>query len=154
MRTNVYECMFILDTNKVAGDLAGTAKQLNALLEKNNAEVLAGRQWADTKLMYPIKNHKKGLYYITYFRTEGKNVASIERDLQLNETVLRSMILRVDPKQADAMMEIGRNEGKQFHQTVNTPPDEDLGDEGDRGRRGPRRAPDRDRERDREDKES
>jgi len=152
--------MFILDTNKVAGDLPNTTKQLNALLERNNAEVLVGRQWAhDTKLMYPINKHRKGIYYLMYFRTDGKNLASLERDLQLNETVIRSMILRVDPKHVDKMLDIGRSEGTQFYQTVNTPPDEELGsDDVDRGRRGPRRGPrdgdrDRDRDRDRDDKE-
>ena len=40
---NVYECMFLLDTNKVAGDVPAAAKQLHGILEKNQAEVLASR---------------------------------------------------------------------------------------------------------------
>ena len=43
MPAAVYECMFLLDTNKVAGDVPGAAKQLHGILEKNNAEVLASR---------------------------------------------------------------------------------------------------------------
>ena len=89
MPASVYECMFLLDTNKVAGDTATTMKQLHGILERNQAEVLVSRPWDDRKLAYPIKGHKKGLYHLTYFRTDGKNLATIERDFALNETILR-----------------------------------------------------------------
>ena len=36
MPANVYECMFLLDTNKVAGNLDTADKQLHAILEKNH----------------------------------------------------------------------------------------------------------------------
>src|SRR6516165_6420498 len=72
MPANVYECMFLLDTNKVAGDVPAAAKQLHAILERNQAEVLASRPWDERRLAYPINGHKKGLYYLTYFRTEAR----------------------------------------------------------------------------------
>jgi small subunit ribosomal protein S6 len=143
MPANVYECMFLLDSNKVAGDVPAAAKQLTAILERNQAEVLASRPWDDgRKLAYPVKGHRKGLYYLTYFRTEGKNVASIERDCALNEMILRTLILHIDPKMVDIMLQLARDEHAVALQTVTTPPDEDgLGGDGDdRGaRRGGRR---------------
>lgn len=145
MRANVYECMFILDTNKVAGDQAAVIKQLHTLLEKNNAEVLASRPWSEQKLAYPIKAHnslhKKGLYYLVYFRTDSKNIAVIERDLKLNETVVRSMIIRVDPKLVDIMLQLARDERAMALQTVNAPPPEDDLGGRDSEERGPRRPP-------------
>ncbi|MFO0880647.1 MAG: 30S ribosomal protein S6 [Gemmataceae bacterium] len=146
MRANVYECMFILDTNKVAGDQQGVVKQLHTLLERNNAEVLASRPWSEQKLAYPIKAHnvlhKKGLYYLVYFRTESKNLVNIERDLKLNETIVRNMIMRVDSKLVDIMLQLARDERAMALQTVNAPPPEDdLGMRGDDTERGPRRPP-------------
>ena len=70
----------LLDTTKVAGDVANADKQLRGMLEKNNAEVLVSRPWDERRLAYPIKNQKKGLYYLTYFSSEGKNLTGIERD--------------------------------------------------------------------------
>jgi small subunit ribosomal protein S6 len=134
--------MFLLDTNKVAGDVATAAKQLHGILERNQAEVLASRPWDERRLAYPISGHKKGLYYLTYFRTEGKNVATIEHDCSLNETILRALILKVDPKHVDIMLQLARDEHAVALQTVTEPPDDDGlgGDGGDRGpRRGPRR---------------
>src|SRR5262249_15443337 len=110
MPANVYECMFLLDTNKVAGDVHAAAQQLHGVLERNNAEILASRPWDERRLSYPIKNHKKGLYYLTYFRTEGKNLINIERDCALNELILRQLTLRVDPKLVDTMLTLARDE--------------------------------------------
>src|SRR6059058_75643 len=103
MPANVYECMFILDTTKVAGDLATADKQLRGLLEKNGAEVLVSRPWDERRLAYPIRNQKKGLYYLTYFSTEGKNIPGIEHDTALNEMILRLMVIKIDPKFVEPM---------------------------------------------------
>ena len=110
MPVNVYECLFLLDTAKVAGDIPNAAKQLHALLERNHAEVLASRTWDERLLAYPIKTHKKGLYYLTYFKSEGKNLANFEHDCALNEMILRMMVLRVDPKLVDTMLNLARDE--------------------------------------------
>ena len=72
MPANVYECMFLLDTNKVAGDVPAAAATIKQILERNHAEVLANRPWDERRLAYPIQGHKKGLYYLTYFKAEGK----------------------------------------------------------------------------------
>jgi len=139
MPANVYECMFLLDTNKVAGDVGAAQKQLHAILEKNHAEILASRPWDERRLAYPIKNHKKGLYYLVYFRTEGKNLVNIERDLALNETVLRNLVIKVDPKLVDVMLAVARDQHQFALQTVTEQPgDEDGGRMDDRPRRGPR----------------
>jgi small subunit ribosomal protein S6 len=109
-KVNVYECMFLLDSNKVAGDVAAAAKQIHTILEKNNVEMLASRQWDERRLAYPVDGHKKGLYYLTYFRTDGKNLLNIDRDMALNELILRKLVLRVDPKHVDTMLAIARDE--------------------------------------------
>jgi small subunit ribosomal protein S6 len=142
MPANVYECMFLLDPNKVAGDVPTAAKQLHTLLERNHAEVLASRPWDERRLAYPIKGHKKGLYYLTYFRTEGKNLLNLERDLALNELVLRYLILHVDPKLVDIMLQLARDEHQLALQTVTAEPStESSGEGGPEGERRPRRGP-------------
>jgi small subunit ribosomal protein S6 len=118
--------MFLLDTNKVSGDVPAAAKQLHAVLEKHHAEVLASRPWDERRLLYPIKKHKKGLYYLTYFRTEGKNLIPINRDYTLNEMVLRSLMLKVEPKMVDTMLTLARDENALALQLIH----DDGGDDG------------------------
>jgi small subunit ribosomal protein S6 len=102
--------MFLLDPTKVAGDVPAAAKQLESLLTKNQAEILASRQWDERRLAYQIRSHKKGLYYLIYFRAEGKNLVNIERDCALNETIIRSLFIRVHPKLVDDMLRVARDE--------------------------------------------
>ncbi len=149
MPANVYECMFLLDTNKVSGDVPAAAKQLHAVLEKHNAEVLASRPWDERRLLYPIKKHKKGLYYLTYFRTEGKNLDVIKHDYALLEMVLRALMLKVEPKMVDTMLTLARDENALALQLIHDDSTEDgLGGDGDRHggeRRGGRRRDDDDK---------
>lgn len=107
---NTYECMFLLDTNKVSGDVGAAAEQLHALLEKHGAEVLASRPWDERRLTYPIKGHKKGLFYLTYFQATGAKLVEMERDISLNEMILRTLVLKIDPKLVDAMLAMARDE--------------------------------------------
>jgi small subunit ribosomal protein S6 len=131
--------MFLLDPNKVSGDVPGAAKQLETVLEKHHAEVLASRPWDERRLTYSIKGHKKGLYYLTYFRTEGKNLKDIERDFALNDMVLRSLTLRVDPKLVDTMLALARDEHAMALKSAHDDDALDGTGNGD-GDRGPRRG--------------
>jgi small subunit ribosomal protein S6 len=110
MPANVYECMFLLDSNKVAGDVPGAAQQIHSILEKHQAEILASRPWDERRLAYSVSGSKKGLYYLLYFKVEGKKLVEIEQDVALNETILRSLVLKIDPKLVDTMLAIARDE--------------------------------------------
>jgi small subunit ribosomal protein S6 len=143
MSANVYECMFLLDANKVAGDVHAAQAQLHGILEKHSAEILASRPWDERRLAYPVNGHKKGLYYLTYFKIEGKKLVDIEQDVALNETILRSMVLRIDPKLVDTMLAIARDE----HATaLPSGTDTDGMDGGDDGHRRGRRPMDMDKD--------
>ncbi len=149
MPANVYECMFLLDTNKVAGDVPTAAGQIKQILERNRAEVLASRPWDERRLSFPIKGHKKGLYYLTYFKVEGKELKNIEHDVQLAELILRHLVLRVDPKLVDIMLQLARDEHALALQSVHEPEGGGEGGNGEaggppRGEGGPPRRPRRD----------
>jgi small subunit ribosomal protein S6 len=140
MPANVYECMFLLDTNKVANDVPAAVAQLHAVLEKNHAEILVSRPWDERRLAYPIGHHKKGLYYLIYIRSEGQNLHPIERDFALVEMIVRMLVLKIDRKLVDAMLTMARDEHAVALQTVNEPPpEEELGGVDERARRGPSR---------------
>ena len=142
MPANVYECMFLLDTSKVAGDVAAADKTIRTILERNNAEVLVARPWDERRLAYPIKGHKKGLYYLTYMRTEGKNIPGIEHDAALNEMILRLLVLRVAEQLVEPMLAVARDEHAVALPTVHEPPPEENGldEESPRARRERRQA--------------
>jgi small subunit ribosomal protein S6 len=154
MPANVYECMFLLDPTKVAGDVPAAAQQLHTILERNKAEILASRPWDERRLAYPIGTHKKGLYYLTYFRTDAQNLVNIEHDFKLNETVLRQLVIRIDPKLIDNMLAVARDEHALALQAAAPEPAEETA-EGEGGEEGapPRRGGGRRRSEEEEEKE-
>lgn len=101
----VYEGMFILDPTKYARDPAGSAQQVADLITANGGTMLAARLWDERKLAYPIKGHKKGIYWLTYFRMEGPNLATLERQCEISDDIIRKLVLRVDPRIADALVQ-------------------------------------------------
>jgi small subunit ribosomal protein S6 len=147
MAASVYECMFLLDTTKVAGDVPAAVKQLHGILERNHMEILASRPWDERRLSYPIGNHKKGLYYLTYFRSDGKSLTTFDHDCKLSELILRQMVLKVHPKLVDTMLALARDE----HAVALHSMSEEPGEEGEKreqgdasaegGDGGPRRPP-------------
>jgi small subunit ribosomal protein S6 len=139
MPANVYECMFLLDTAKVAGDVPAADKQLRGLLEKNHAQVLVSRPWDERRLTFPIKNQKKGLYYLTYFSSEGKNLPNIERDAALSELILRMLILKIDRKLVDTMLALAKGEHAVALHNYQEEPTAEAGTPAEGGENGPPR---------------
>jgi small subunit ribosomal protein S6 len=97
--------MVILDPNKYAQDPGGMGAQVGNVVAKFGGEVLVSRLWQEQKLAYPIDGHKKGVYWLTYFRMDSSKLVEFNRELRINETIIRSMTLRVEPRLVDALVE-------------------------------------------------
>ncbi len=101
----VYEGMFILDPAKFSRDPAAAAQQVADLIKQHGGTILAARIWDERKLAYPIKGHKKGVYWLTYFRMEGSGITPLERQCEISDDIIRQLILKVDPRIADALVQ-------------------------------------------------
>ncbi|MBX3436568.1 MAG: 30S ribosomal protein S6 [Planctomycetaceae bacterium] len=88
-----YECMFVLNSGKYAGDPAGAENSLMEMFARLGADVVAKSPWQDGKLAYPIDGHRKGLHYLTYFRMDGSQVQEMNRLCKLNDLVVRHMVI-------------------------------------------------------------
>ena len=104
MAEKVYECMFILDSNRYARDPSGVSGKIPEMIEKQGGEVLASRLWNEQKLAFPVDGHRKGTYWLTYFRMDSNKLSTFNRECQLNEAILRNLTLKVDPRLVDALV--------------------------------------------------
>jgi small subunit ribosomal protein S6 len=104
-QTNVYEGMFILDPSKYSRDPVATSQQISDMIMQNGGTVLASRIWDERKLAYPINGHKKGIYWLTYFKMPGDGITPLERQCEITDDVIRKLILKVDPRIADALVQ-------------------------------------------------
>lgn len=89
-----YEGMFLLEAGKGAFEAA--SEPVRTVLARNQAEVLALKNWDERKLAYDIGSHKRGLYVLAYFKADPAKIGEIERDCQLSESFLRALVLRRD----------------------------------------------------------
>ena len=64
MASNVYEALFIFDTNKYARDVGGVSGQVAQIVQKHGGEMLANRLWEERRLAYPIDGQRKGTYWL------------------------------------------------------------------------------------------
>lgn len=104
MSQNTYEGMFLLDSNRYSSDPGGVTNRIHDLIQRHGGEMLASRPWDERRLAYSIKGHRKGFYYLTYFRMDGPEVANLEKDCQLFEPILRQLILKVDRQLVDQLL--------------------------------------------------
>ena len=87
---NVYECMFLLDTNKVAGNTTELSNQVHAILEKHKAEILISRPWDDRKLAYTVKGQTWRLLNMT---ASLMKISFVSFSLKLTPSLLMSCFL-------------------------------------------------------------
>lgn len=108
MATTVYETMFILDSNRYARDPNGVSGAIPELITKLGGEVLVSRLWNEQKLAYPINGQRKGTYWLAYFKLDGSKLSEYNNQLRINENVLRSLTIKVEPRLVDALVSHAR----------------------------------------------
>jgi small subunit ribosomal protein S6 len=74
------------------------------MVEKLGGEMLANRLWTEQKLAYPIKGHRKGVYWLSYFRLDSARLTEFNRACQLNEAIVRHLVLKLDPRLVDILV--------------------------------------------------
>ncbi|MCA9245640.1 MAG: 30S ribosomal protein S6 [Planctomycetales bacterium] len=112
MAINAYEGMFILDSNRFARDQAAAVKWIQDLIESAGGEVLVSRLWDERRLAYPINGHRKGTYWLTYFKIDGTNLAGMTRECEIGDLVLRHLFLKIHPAVIDALVEHAASSAK------------------------------------------
>lgn len=110
LAVNTYECLFLLDSNRYAKDPGGVSDSLPQMIQNMDGEVLASRLWNEQKLSYPIEGHKKGTYWLTYFKMDGQRMPALNRACQLNGAVLRHLVQKLDDRIAPHMVAAARGE--------------------------------------------
>ena len=110
MSDNNYECLFILDANAYARDPGGAATSIAEMIQNAGGNVLASRLWNEQKLAYPIRGRHKGAYWLTYFTMEGENLTGFNRACQLNDIVMRHLIIKIDPRLIESFVAAAKGE--------------------------------------------
>lgn len=90
-----YECLFV-------SELATAEETVNkfiGIVEKAG-EIIDVTEWGKRRFEYPINDKNEGYYTIVTFRANADFPAELERLLNIDESIMRSLILKLDEAQA------------------------------------------------------
>lgn len=94
-----YEMMVVLLPTLEEDDLPPALEEVANSVARAGGEVAPPNitvPWGRRRLAYPIDDHREGFYALYTFELDPSRLPLVDRDLKLNETVLRYLLLRTD----------------------------------------------------------
>jgi small subunit ribosomal protein S6 len=92
----LYECVLIARNEVTQQQVEAVADQVAAQLESEGGAVDKREYWGLRSLAYRIKKNRKGHYMLLGLNAKPASVNEVERQLRLNEDILRFLTIRVD----------------------------------------------------------
>ena len=92
---NSYESLFIVDVTAGEAATDATVNKFVSLIEAN-AEVVDIAKWGKRRLAYPINDMPEGYYVVVTFKAEPTFPNELERVFNIDETLMRSMVIRLE----------------------------------------------------------
>ena len=91
-----YETVFIVHPDLSRENAAKLVDDLVARIEKHGGRVVKRESWGLRELAYRIANRRRGHYFLVVVDGEPAVQQAFERDLRLNEHVIRWLSVRID----------------------------------------------------------
>ena len=93
-----YELMVILDPNLEERTVQPSLDQFLKVVTAGGGKVEKVDIWGKRRLAYEIDKHAEGIYAVIDLSAEPASVLELDRQLNLNESVLRTKVLRPDAR--------------------------------------------------------
>jgi small subunit ribosomal protein S6 len=87
--------MFILPTGLDEEVISATTERVRTFVTSRGGDIQRFEIWGRRRLAYPIERHLDGVYHIAQFTMDPQQADELDRNLRLNEQVLRHLIVRV-----------------------------------------------------------
>ena len=91
-----YELMVILDPDLDERTIAPSLEQFLGVVRNAGGTVDAVNVWGKRRLAYEIRKKADGFYAVIDLAAEPAVMAELDRQLNLNESVLRTKVMRPD----------------------------------------------------------
>ena len=91
-----YEVMVILDPSLDERTVAPSLDTYLNVVRQDGGEIESVDVWGKRRLAYEINKNAEGIYAVIDLKAEPATVKELDRQLTLNESVLRTKVLRPD----------------------------------------------------------
>ena len=96
---NRYELTYIIDTALEEEARKELIEKISSLIAQNGGEVeKVDETWGKRRQAYPINDKPEGYYVLVTMQAPAELPKEIERNLRINENVLRSLVIKVEEK--------------------------------------------------------
>lgn len=99
---NEYEVTYLLRPNLEEADADQRSSAVAQSLTANGGEVLNVEKLGKKRLAYEMGDVREGIYVVMRFRSTAEAAKELERQLGLNEDVLRALLIRLDKQALEA----------------------------------------------------
>lgn len=89
-----YETLFVVKPTLTEEETAAQIAKMKEVLVKVDAELLATDDMGMRKLAYPVEKNDRGYYTVLYYKAPGEAIAEIERNLKINEEVIKFLTVK------------------------------------------------------------
>ncbi|MEO7628227.1 MAG: 30S ribosomal protein S6 [Nocardioides sp.] len=96
--SRVYEVMVILDPSLEERTIEPSLDKYLNVIRKDGGTVDNVDVWGRRRLAYEVKKNAEGIYAVISLTCEPATVKEFDRQLTLNESILRTKVLRPDAK--------------------------------------------------------
>lgn len=93
-----YETFFIIDPDLPDEVVTVAEDKIRAIVASNTGQVLTYVSWGKKKLAYPVKKRSRGHYILMEYSGGPELVAELERNLRLDERVLKFITVKVEDR--------------------------------------------------------
>ncbi|MEM9772680.1 MAG: 30S ribosomal protein S6 [Cyanobacteria bacterium P01_D01_bin.73] len=101
--SRLYETMYILRPDLGEEKLDGTISKYRDFLKEKEVDDLEIQHRGKRRLAYEIKRCREGVYIqMNYTHTNGSHIAPMEKLMRIDETILRYMTIKLDPREVAA----------------------------------------------------
>lgn len=98
-RMNCYETLFVVKPTLTEEEITSQIQKIKDVLAKEDATLLATNDMGMRKLAYPVDKNLRGYYTVLYYQVAGANIAEIERNLKINENIIKFLTVKYSKKQ-------------------------------------------------------
>ena len=93
-----YEVMVILDPSLEERTVGPSLDKYLNVIRKDGGSVESVDIWGRRRMAYEIKKNQEGIYAVVALTAEPDSVKELDRQLTLNESVVRTKVTRPDVK--------------------------------------------------------
>ncbi len=93
-----YECAIVLAPNIGSDGVESSSTKYKDIIASGGGELIAFDDWGKRSLAYEVNYHREGFYHFYRFEAGKEVLDELNRQLRIDENVIRHLILRDEKK--------------------------------------------------------